>query len=65
MKRLVSLVLLCLFLFAQTIVSQTDNGCKLKFGGKPVARKAVKMRPPNQNLIKALRSSMKSHCQMI
>ncbi len=44
MKRLVSLVFLTLFLFSQTIVSQTDNGCNLKFGSKPVAGKAVKMR---------------------
>ena len=49
MRRLVSLFLFSLFLFSQPTNSQTDNGCKLKFGGKPVARKAVKMRPPTRN----------------
>jgi hypothetical protein len=49
MKRFVSLLLLTLFLLSQPTLSQTDNGCKLKFLGKDVARKAVKMRPPTKD----------------
>jgi hypothetical protein len=49
MRRFVSLFLLTLFLFSQPTLSQTDNGCKLKFLGKAIARKAVKMRPPTKD----------------
>jgi hypothetical protein len=48
MRRLPPLLLGFLF-FSRSFIAQTDNGCKLKFLGKPVARKAVKLRPPTKN----------------
>lgn len=48
MRRLPPLLLLLAFL-SSSVFTQTDNGCKLKFLGKPVARRAVKLRPPNKN----------------
>jgi hypothetical protein len=49
MWRLVSLLLITFFLFTAPTKSQTNNDCKLKFPGKPVARKAVKLRPATKD----------------
>jgi hypothetical protein len=46
MQRLVSQLLLALFLFSVPRFSQTDNRCKLKFKGS--SREFVKMRSPNR-----------------
>jgi hypothetical protein len=51
MRRLPPLLLI-VSLLSPSFVAQTDNGCKLKFLGKPVARRAVKLRPPTKNYTK-------------
>ena len=48
MRKLPPLLVVLIFL-SPAFVAQTDNGCKLKFGGKESARKAVKLRPPTKD----------------